>query len=66
MFEREPELAAGLASCPNAVLTPHLGSATLETRTAMGMLAVNNVLAVLQHRAPAHPVNPEVADRLRK
>ena len=61
VFEREPKLSAGLKECPNVVLTPHLGSATLEVRTAMGMLAVNNVLAVLRGEKPANPVNPGVA-----
>lgn len=65
VFEREPALAPGLAQCANAVLTPHLGSATVEARRAMGHLAVDNLLAVLEGRPPEHPVNPEVAGRLR-
>ena len=39
-----------------AALAPHLGSATRETRTAMAMLAVENVLAVLDGRPPLTPV----------
>ena len=43
----------GLLELENAVLLPHLGSATIETRTAMGVLAAENVLAVLAGRAAA-------------
>ncbi|HEU4699901.1 MAG TPA: D-glycerate dehydrogenase [Gemmatimonadales bacterium] len=43
VYEREPALAAGLAELENVVLLPHLGSATLETREAMGMRAVTNL-----------------------
>ena len=66
VYENEPQLTQGLAECRNAVLTPHLGSSTVETRTAMGDLAVDNLLAVLAGRPPLHSVNPEVAERLRR
>lgn len=66
VFEHEPALAHGLAQCTNAVLTPHLGSATEETRAAMGNLAVDNLLAALAGHPPRHPVNPEVAQHLRR
>ena len=59
VYEREPELAPGLAECENAVLIPHLGSATIETRTKMAELAVENAIAVIEGRRPAHLVNPE-------
>ena len=42
------------------VLAPHLGSATVEARTAMADLAAENLLAALAGRRPPHPVNPEV------
>ena len=42
-------------------LLPHIGSATVETRTAMAQLAVDNCLAVLQGRRPPTPV-PELTD----
>ena len=45
VYEREPELPSGLLALPNVVLLPHLGSATESTRTAMGMKAVDNLLA---------------------
>jgi glyoxylate reductase len=58
VFEREPELHEGLHDLPNVTLAPHLGSATLETRTAMGMKAVGNVLAALRGERPPDLVNP--------
>jgi glyoxylate reductase len=47
VYEREPEVTEDLLSLENVVLTPHLGSATRETREAMGMLAVDALRAVL-------------------
>ncbi|TWB63913.1 2-hydroxyacid dehydrogenase [Nitrospirillum viridazoti] len=43
VFEGEPAVNPGLIALPNAVLLPHLGSATLETRTAMGMRVAANL-----------------------
>jgi len=60
VFEEEPALSAGLAGLPNVVLTPHIGSATVETRSRMAVLAAGNLLAVLEGRRPEHIVNPEV------
>src|SRR5207245_7574779 len=60
VYEREPALAPGLAELPNVVLAPHLGSATVEARTAMADLAAENLLAALAGQPPPHPVNPEV------
>jgi glyoxylate reductase len=57
VFEREPEVEAELLRLDNAVLVPHLGSATLETRTEMAMLAARNVIASLKGAAPPTPVN---------
>lgn len=62
VYEREPRLREGLADCPNALLLPHLGSATEGTRSAMGEMAVGDLLAVLAGRRPAHPVNTEVLE----
>ena len=47
MFEDEPRVHPGLLGRDDVVLLPHVGSATVETRTAMADLAVDNVLAVL-------------------
>ena len=60
VFEREPEVAEALLGLENVVLTPHLGSATLETREAMGMLCVEALRAVLlENRVPTNALNPE-------
>jgi glyoxylate reductase len=60
VYEHEPEVSKGLLGLENAVLVPHLGSATLETREAMGMLCVDALRAVLlEHRVPANALNPE-------
>jgi len=56
VFEREPEVHPDLLELENVVLIPHLGSATVETRTAMGVLAAENVVAVLGGSAPVTPV----------
>jgi lactate dehydrogenase-like 2-hydroxyacid dehydrogenase len=50
VFEGEPKLHPGYVSLKNTFLLPHIGSATIETRTAMGMLALDNVEAVLNGR----------------
>lgn len=62
VYEDEPQLQPGLAECPNTLLLPHLGSATAGTRSAMGEMAANDLLAVLEGRRPAHPVNPEALE----
>lgn len=45
VFEREPQVPAALRAMDNVVLTPHVGSLTLETREAMGQLVIANLLA---------------------
>jgi lactate dehydrogenase-like 2-hydroxyacid dehydrogenase len=57
VYEREPVVHPALLSAPSAVLLPHLGSATGDTREAMGRLATENLLAVLEGREPPCPVN---------
>lgn len=56
VYEREPEVDARLLALDNVVLLPHLGSATLEARSAMARIVANDVAAVLNDRAPRHPV----------
>ncbi|WP_210717264.1 2-hydroxyacid dehydrogenase [Amycolatopsis acididurans] len=56
VFEKEPEVEPRLLDLDNVVLTPHLGSATVETRTEMALLAARNVAAVLAGEAPLNPV----------
>jgi lactate dehydrogenase-like 2-hydroxyacid dehydrogenase len=61
VFEGEPRINAGFLDLPNAVLTPHIGSATRATRLAMCEMAVANLTAVLEGRAPPNLVSPQVA-----
>lgn len=57
VYEHEPEVTEALLSLENVVLAPHLGSATRDTRVAMGMLCVEALRAVLlQGRTPANAV----------
>jgi glyoxylate reductase len=57
VYEKEPKLAEGLAELNNTVLTPHMGSATIETRIAMGKLAVKNLNAGLMGQRPPNCLN---------
>jgi glyoxylate reductase len=57
VYEREPAVEEGLLGLENVVLSPHLGSATRDTRVAMGMLCVDALRAVLlEGRSPANAV----------
>jgi lactate dehydrogenase-like 2-hydroxyacid dehydrogenase len=50
VYENEPRVHPGYKDLPNTFLLPHLGSATVETRVAMGMMALDNIQAVLSGR----------------
>jgi glyoxylate reductase len=63
VYEKEPEVHRDLLGLENVVLVPHLGSATVETRTAMGMLAAENLVAALEGERPPSLVNPEALER---
>ncbi len=63
VFEREPDLEPGLSELANVVITPHLGSATIETRDKMGNLAAENILAALAGLKPPTCLNPEAAKK---
>ena len=52
VFEKEPAVNAGLIDLENVVLLPHLGSATQETRKAMGMRVVDNIEAFFAGDTP--------------
>ncbi|GAB4100217.1 D-glycerate dehydrogenase [Sinomonas halotolerans] len=56
VYEHEPQVHPALLELENVVLLPHLGSATVETRTAMAMLAADNALAVLSGARPPTPI----------
>lgn len=59
VFEREPlNQDSPLMQLDNVVATPHMGSATHETREAMARCAVENLLAALGGEKPLNPVNP--------
>jgi glyoxylate reductase len=58
VFRDEPRVPPELVGLPNVVLTPHLGSATTETRAAMTRLVVDNVLAAAAGRPLVTPVEP--------
>ncbi len=60
VFEKEPEVNPKLLALENVVVIPHLGSATVDTRNAMGALAVENVFAALDGTRPPTILNPEV------
>jgi glyoxylate reductase len=62
VFENEPEVHPRLLEMENAVVIPHLGSATVDTRIAMGLLAAENLIAALEDRRPPTLLNPEVWD----
>ena len=57
VYEREPMVHSGLLGLSNVILSPHLGSATHETRTAMADLAARNLMEVLSGNSPITPIN---------
>lgn len=56
VYENEPKVNEKLLKLDNVVLLPHLGSATVETRTAMATTAANNALEILSGKKPLNPV----------
>jgi glyoxylate reductase len=60
VYEHEPELTPGLTELSNVVLLPHVGSGTIETRTRMAYLAVENLLAGLRGEIPPNCLNCQV------
>jgi len=57
VYEREPQVHPRLLSSERALLLPHLGSATTETRERMGVMAIENLLAALEGRRPPNAVD---------
>lgn len=57
VYEREPQVHPRLLSSERALLLPHLGSATTQTRERMGSMVVENLLAVLEGRRPPNAVD---------
>jgi glyoxylate reductase len=60
VYECEPAVEPGLISLPNVVLTPHLGSAALETRERIAAAVIENIIAVAEGRRPPNLYNPEI------
>jgi glyoxylate reductase len=60
VYEHEPRVEPGLINLPNVVLTPHLGSAALETRERMADIVVENIVAVIEGLRPPNLYNPEI------
>jgi len=63
VFENEPKVHPGLLGRKNAVLTPHIASASLETRTKMAMIAAENAVALFDGRRPPNALNPEALEK---
>ena len=58
VYENEPAVHPQLLKLENVVLTPHIASATVETRSKMATMAVENLIAGLSGRTPPNLVNP--------
>jgi len=61
VYENEPSVAAELLQMPNALLVPHIGSASIETRAKMSLMVAENIIAVLvKGQRPSNIVNPNI------
>lgn len=60
VYENEPDIEPELIGLDNVVIVPHIASATIETRTNMGLIAAQNIIKVLNGEKPETCVNPEV------
>ncbi|NLU35723.1 MAG: dihydrofolate reductase [Clostridiales bacterium] len=63
VFENEPKISPELLKMDNVVLTPHIGTDTVETRINMNREAARNIIDFFSGRQPFHVVNPEVLDK---
>jgi glyoxylate reductase len=63
VFEHEPAVTPELLRMEQVVLLPHIGSASLKTRTLMAAMASENIVAHACGLPPPHVVNPEVLNR---
>ena len=63
VFENEPAVEPGLLAMENAVLLPHIASASLKTRTLMATMASDNIVAHYKGETPPNILNPEVLSR---
>jgi lactate dehydrogenase-like 2-hydroxyacid dehydrogenase len=60
VYEHEPQIHPGLLDLENVVLAPHIASASIETRTRMATMAVENMISALEGKIPPNIVNPEI------
>jgi glyoxylate reductase len=60
VFENEPEIHPALSEMNNVLILPHIGSGSLETRTKMGLMAAENLIAALKGDVPPNCVNQEI------
>ena len=66
VYENEPKIHPGLLGRKNAVLTPHIASASVETRTRMASMAAENAVALFSGKIPPNALNPEVLQNLHR
>lgn len=58
VYEQEPDFSMAMLELDNLVMLPHIGSASIETRTRMALMAAENAIAVIQGEQPLSEVNP--------
>jgi glyoxylate reductase len=64
VFEKEPiDMNNPLIGMENVVIVPHIASASIETRTAMAVMAAENIVAALKGEVPPNLVNKEVVKK---
>jgi len=59
VYENEPKVNPALLGRKDVILTPHIASASVDTRTKMAVMAVNNVLALFQGKRPPNALNAD-------
>jgi len=64
VFEHEPAIHPGLTGMNNVVILPHIGSASMETRTKMGLMAAENLISAFKGEIPPNCLNPEVFGKI--
>ncbi len=64
VYEKEPAITEELIGLENVILLPHIGSATVETRTRMAVMAVENLLTALNGNIPPNIVNKEIFNKI--
>ena len=60
VFESEPQIHPALLACPTAVLTPHIGGASVQAREKMAAIVRDNVIAYIEGRRPPNLLNPQL------